>query len=159
MQDILFSTERGVFSYRVGGVLLKNGQILLQRDKEGSYATVGGHVMFGETVAQALVREFEEEVHLQIRPERLLAVQENFFSWQNKPWHQIHFYYRVSPLEGHLPDTECLPCYREDGTVRDDLEMVWVPLKEVSSLEVYPQELPQLLTKPEAIQHFISREL
>ena len=43
--DILFKTERFVFSYRVAGVLVQNGCVLLQKppDDDG-YALPGGHV-------------------------------------------------------------------------------------------------------------------
>ena len=42
--DILFKKEDFVFSYRVGGILIRNGKILLQRPKNDDYAIIGGHV-------------------------------------------------------------------------------------------------------------------
>ncbi len=111
MSDLLFKTEEGIFSYRAGGVLIRQGKVLLQRDRNAVYATVGGHVAFGETAAQA------------------------------------------------LPAGETLPCYREDGRPREDLEMVWVPVEQLSELEVYPRELPELLRTPEGmVGHLVSRE-
>ena len=35
--DILFKKEDFVFSYRVGGILIRNGKILLQRPKNDDY--------------------------------------------------------------------------------------------------------------------------
>ena len=57
-QDILFRIDAGVFSYRVAGILIQGGKVLLQRtlDDEG-YAFPGGHANFGETSAGAVVRE------------------------------------------------------------------------------------------------------
>ena len=48
MADILFKTDDYVFSYRVGGLLIHNGRVLMQKavDDDG-YAFVGGHVAFG----------------------------------------------------------------------------------------------------------------
>ena len=40
--DILFKKEDFVFSYRVGGILIRNGKILLQRPKNDDYAIIGG---------------------------------------------------------------------------------------------------------------------
>ena len=60
--DILFKNDNFVFSYRVCGILIHNGKILLQRPKNDDYAIIGGHVAVMET----LKREFEEELHAKI---------------------------------------------------------------------------------------------
>lgn len=41
-KDILFKTEEYVFSYRVGGILIRNGKILLQRPENDDFAIIGG---------------------------------------------------------------------------------------------------------------------
>ena len=52
MADILFKTDDYIFSYRVGGLLLHNGKVLMQKlIGEDGYAFIGGHVAFGETTA------------------------------------------------------------------------------------------------------------
>lgn len=58
--DILFKTDEYVFSYRVAGICIQNGKVLLQKpSNDTAYAFPGGHVAFGETNAQTLVREFQ----------------------------------------------------------------------------------------------------
>ena len=47
--DILFKNDDFVFSYRVGGILIRNGKILLQRPKNDDYSIIGGHVAAMET--------------------------------------------------------------------------------------------------------------
>ena len=73
MSDILFKTDDYIFSYRVGGLLIHNGKVLMQKavDDDG-YAFIGGHVAFGETTAETIVREFKEEIGADIQVERLL---------------------------------------------------------------------------------------
>ena len=95
MSDILFTTEEAVFSYRVAGICIQNGRILLQRAAEPggyAYAFPGGHVAFGETNAQTLIREFKEEMGADISVERLQWVGEIFFPWDEKTCHQICLY-------------------------------------------------------------------
>ena len=68
MSDILFKTDDYIFSYRVGGLLIHNGKVLMQKavDDDG-YAFIGGHVAFGETTAETIVREFKEEIGADIK--------------------------------------------------------------------------------------------
>jgi len=96
-KDILFKTNEFIFSYRVAGILIKDKRILLQKpiDDDG-YSIPGGHVSFGETTSEALIREFKEEINADIKIEKLIMVGENFFPWGNNPFQQISMYYLVS---------------------------------------------------------------
>ena len=59
MNDISYSTDKNGFSYRAAGILVHDGNVLLQVH-EGEYAFPGGGIMFGETAAETLLREFAE---------------------------------------------------------------------------------------------------
>lgn len=159
-RDILFKTDEHIFSYRVGGLPIRDGRILVQRDKSGVHAVIGGHVAFGETAAETLKREFREETGLEVQVDELLAVQENFFAWGNKPCHQVHFYYFVTLPEAALPGGGPYPFYDDKGQVRADLDLLWMSLDDLQKQEFYPKELlPHLLKKPQKIVHFVSNEL
>lgn len=82
MQDILFKTEDFVFSYRTAGILINNDKILLQKPvNDDGNSLSGGHVAFGETSDITLVREFKEEIGVDIKIDRLMMIGENFFPW------------------------------------------------------------------------------
>lgn len=68
MKDILFKTDDFVFSYRVAGICIRDGKVLLQKpsDDDG-YAFPGGHAALGETNEQTLIREFKEETGADIK--------------------------------------------------------------------------------------------
>ncbi len=161
MADILFRTETHVFSYRVGGVLIHKGKMLLQRvPGDEGYAIVGGHVAFGETGAEALKREFKEELRADIRVERLLMVGENFFPWGDKPCQQINLYYLAAlEDETQLATEGSFRAVDELGQERIDLDMCWVPLEALPNVTVYPAAAkPYLLDLPENIVHFVYKE-
>jgi len=65
-------------SVAVDGVLIKGDKILLIKRKnepfKGRWALPGGFVEYGETVEEAVLREFEEEVGLKARIKKLLGV-------------------------------------------------------------------------------------
>ena len=162
MKDILFKTDDFVFSYRVGGILIHNGRILLQKPKNDDYAIIGGHISSMETTRETLQREFEEELHAGIVVDNLLAVGEIFFPWGKKPCHQICFYYKV-----HLCDMDSIPTegifhgYDELDNERIDLDFCWVPLSELEKgLKVYPLEMiPIILRDSKEIVHFVSNQV
>lgn len=161
-KDILFKTETEVFSYRVGGILIRDGKILLQRPKNDDFAIIGGHVAFLETTEETLKREFEEEIHAKIEVDNLLAVGEVFFPWGNRPCHQICLYYKI-----HLVDENDIPLegifhgYDDLGNERINLDFCWVPLEELEKgLKVYPTELiPYILEDRNETAHFVSKQL
>ena len=52
-EDILFSTAGYVFSYRVAGLIVQNGMVLLQKPvNDDGYSVPGGHLQFGESAAE-----------------------------------------------------------------------------------------------------------
>lgn len=159
--DLLFKTQDGVFSYRVAGICVQNGKALLQTTTgdDRSFAFPGGHVTFGETNAQTLIREFKEETGADIAVGELKWVAEIFFPWGDKPCHQICLYYMVEIKNPEFPRAGVFPGVEQMEGRRFDLEFHWVPLEQVGELEVYPTQTPELLGKLcEGVQHFIYRE-
>ena len=80
-RDILFKTDDFIFSYRVGGILIRDNKIMLQRPKNDDYAIIGGHVASLETTIDTLKREYAEEIKAKIEIDNLMAIGEIFFSW------------------------------------------------------------------------------
>ncbi|HJC25725.1 MAG TPA: NUDIX domain-containing protein [Candidatus Eisenbergiella merdavium] len=161
-KDILFKNETYIFSYRVGGILLQDGKILLQKPQNDDYAIIGGHVAAMETTEQTLKREFEEEIKTKIEVDNLMAVGEIFFPWGDRPCHQICLYYRI-----RLCDPKAIPLsgifhgYDELGNERIDLDFCWVPLEDLKDgVKVYPVELiPHILSNENEVFHFVSNQL
>ena len=160
-KDILFKNEDFVFSYRVGGILIRNGKILLQKPKNDDYAIIGGHVSLLESTAETLAREFKEEIHADIDVQNLLAVGEIFFPWGKRPCHQLAMYYRIALKdESQIPLDGIFHGYDDLDNERIDLDFCWLPLEELKNIKVYPEELiPHILSGSEEIFHFVSRQL
>ncbi len=158
MSDILFKTEKDVFSYRVAAVCIHNGCVLLQKPtNDTAYAFPGGHVEFGETHEETLVREFKEEMGAQLTVGELKWVGELFFPWGNRKCTQICLYYDAKidgiPLSGKFTG-----CETPEGR-NFAMEFYWVPLEEVRNLEVYPVNASEMLAKyDEGVQKFIYKE-
>ena len=156
MKDILFKDETGVFSYRVAGICVHNGKVLLQTTTTGpAFAFPGGHVAFGETNAQTLIREFKEELGADISVGELKWVAEVFFPWGNKPCHQICLYYLVEITDDVTPRSGIFSGVEQMEGQKFTLEFHWVPLEEAKEYELYPTQCRELLSSlSEGIKHF-----
>ena len=78
------------------GVCVQDGKILLCRAKGGATTYLpGGHIEFGETGRQALVREVKEELGVDAETGAFLGVVENAFNQHGKPHAEINLVYEL----------------------------------------------------------------
>ena len=160
MPDLLFKTDDFVFSYRVAGICIRNGCVLLQKPtNDDGYAIPGGHVAFGETNEETLIREFKEEIGADIRVGELRWAAEVFFPWGDKPCHQICLYYDVEVLNDSIP-AEGVFQGIETLEGRDfSINIYWVPISGLKDITVYPEQAADLLSQPrDKVYHFVYKE-
>ena len=160
MPDILFKTEEFVFSYRVAGICVHDGRVLLQKPaNEDSFAFPGGHVAFGETNEETLKREFLEEIGAEVVVGELSWVGEIFFQWGDKPCHQICLFYEVFVADGVTPQNGVWTGRESHDGGRTRMEFHWIPLDRVRNIPIYPKNaIPFLEDLQGPIRHFIDRE-
>lgn len=146
MSDILFNTDDYIFSYRVAGICIQNGKVLLQKPtNEDGFAFPGGHVDFGETNEQTLIREFKEKINADVSVGALRWIAEAFFSWGDKPCHQICLYYDITINSDDTPKDGKFTAHEHFEGRDFDIEFHWIPLDEVKNITVYPTNAADLL--------------
>lgn len=78
------------------GVCVKDGKVLLCYPKDRSYSYLpGGHIEFGETGREALVREMKEETGLDATAGELLGVVESSFVQKGEKHCEINLIYEM----------------------------------------------------------------
>lgn len=91
------------FNLRVYGLLIEDNQILVSDECRNGISFTkfpGGGIEFGEGVQDALMREFNEELGIEIQVDTFFYVNEFLqVSAFNENHQLISFYYRVSSLE------------------------------------------------------------
>ena len=148
------------FNYRVAGVAIHNGQILLDRNTKNKYWVLpGGHPEMMEPMADALRREIQEEINTDVEVVRLLWIAENFFK-KSKPVHELSFYFlmQLKP-NSHLLTSEG-PFYGNEHDHR--LIYQWFPLDEkiLTTLPLFPAFLTSaLISIPSSPQHVVFEEI
>lgn len=157
MKDWIFRTDEYICDLRTVGVLVRNGKLLVQRDRDGrEYALPGGHVRIGETTVDGLVREYKEETGADIKVGKLLWTEECFWKWNSVQAHSIAFYYLIELAE----DTDILDI-GEFVSHKDNCHVVlgWMPVEELADLTIYPNFIKeQIHHLDDAMQHFVTRD-
>lgn len=157
---ITFERNNNKFNFRVAGIAIHNNRILLHTTlKDDFWNLPGGRVEFNESTDQTIIREFKEELDIEVQMKELLFVNEDFFEYDGKQYHEIGFYYLIDFPQGHelaKKDEEFIGI--EDG---GKLIFRWIPLDQLNHLHVYPEILKTELLKlkdKNHIKHFINHQ-
>ena len=142
------------FTYRVGGILIRNEHVLCQVDsKENIFFLPGGRAEFGETASATLLREMQEELGITMKIERLLYVVENFFTDPNDSWHELGLYFLITaPADSYL--NQSLETIWRDDEVGNHLRFDWLPIAQLETLPLLPPIFQTVLKEiPECTMH------
>lgn len=142
--DVVFKTEKAVFNYRVAGIWIVNGRILLHRDtNDTSWSLPGGRVQLTENSGMALKREFLEELNIEVEIGVMHWFVENFFAYKGNDFHEIGLYYAVSSDNNTMPN-KLEAFYGAEG---ERLMYEWVSIEKLQEMELYPAFLRTALQK------------
>ena len=143
--------------------LIYSGDKVVVQDRIGDgwtgIAFPGGHVEFGETNEETLIREFKEEIGADIAVKELKWVAEAFFPWGESHCHQICLYYAIEITDEDIPKDGMFMAKEHIEGRNFDLEFHWIPIDETDKMEMYPQDAKTLLKDLESgVKHFVYKE-
>jgi len=147
---------QGDFAFRVAGILIHDGRVLLSTDDQVDFWVLpGGGVNLFESSEEALVREFREEIGVTIEIERLLWVVENSFIFDNQKFHGIEFNFlvRLNEMDEILSldqFTGVEDDFKPSGTRYEDIERLilnfqWFEIDKLDNITIKPAIYHQVL--------------
>jgi 8-oxo-dGTP pyrophosphatase MutT (NUDIX family) len=154
---ISFSTNKGRFSFRVAGVCIYEGKLLVHRSSKDTYWTLpGGRLEMGESTEDGLKREMMEEIGENVSLEGLYSIAENFFTYEGEEVHEMGFYYQMK-----LSDGSPLLKQEEFKGIEGErrLQYKWIPLALLDEITLYPLALADRLKQALVeFEHMVNRE-
>lgn len=154
-----FPMQEGRFNFRVAGIIIADGHVLICREDDDDYAMLpGGRVELGEDSCLSLTREIAEELAMPAEVGAMIATSENFYRREGEDFHELGFFYAVT-LPGQRPNGNSPWLERQDEG--HDLQFHWVPLAgdALEKFNLLPRWLPEFLRDlPEAHAHVVYDE-
>ena len=99
MKDISIMIDDVKFNYRVGLLISKENEILIECSPNIDFVVLpGGRVKTLESSVKALQREIKEEMGVTLEEKELIkkAIIENFFEFEGKKYHELFFIYKLN---------------------------------------------------------------
>lgn len=153
--NMIMSSKGGItFMYRVGGIAVQGGRLLVELDSARRFCFVpGGRVEYGESAVVALGREMREELGEKVEIGRLVIVVDNLFELDGYRFQEVGLYFLVEFAPGSgISKREGVFEGAEPGT-----SFQWIPLDELEQANLLPaflrdrvRESPQ---SPEYVVH------
>lgn len=124
------------------GVAIVGGRLLLCRARGSATSYLpGGHIEFGETGREALVREIREEMGVDATAGRFLGVVENSFMQHGKPHAEINLVYELGFADPPA----------EPKSVEDWISFEWRDLSDLDAAGLLPEAFRRLGDDPGAV--------
>ena len=128
------------------GLAIKDNKLLVSEgfDKvknQTFYRCLGGGIEFLETSAEALKREFLEEINIEIEVKDFLGIAENIFNYEGKNAHEMVLFYSIGISNADLKDEYIV---NEEGKLS---KATWVDIDEFKNGNriLYPKEIFRFL--------------
>lgn len=159
MTMITFAQGSTRFTYRVVGVAIEDGRVLLhQAEGDDFWAMPGGRGELLEPAAATLRREMLEELGIEVEVMGLLWLVENFFQYNEFDYHELGLYFlmRVPASWPHRAETG--PFQGDEHGIK--LIFQWFPLDALPEMRVYPSFLADgVRNLPSSPQHIVHTDV
>ncbi len=147
------------FKYRVSGIIIDNGKVLIEQYGKTTYCLPGGYVQIGENSNDAIVRELKEETNLDFEIVNFRGIIENFFTnKKGQKTHEIDFYYylKVKNYESYKKLDMCIIEKGEYSDIKHHFK--WINLKDLEQYNLLPTAIKYVIINDKSNFHFIIKE-
>ncbi|KAA6440000.1 NUDIX hydrolase [Dyadobacter flavalbus] len=147
---ISLPVQDSLFNYRVAGVAILNGKVLMHKTPSDHFWSLpGGRAELFEFSKDTLLREMQEETGMQVQVGKMLWISENFFRYNGIRHHEIGFYFEME-IPGLKDQTDF-----SGSEGQEELLFSWIDVRSLDSVPIYPHFLAaELARNPLETGHF-----
>lgn len=154
------------FNYRVVGIAINDGRVLLHRaETDDFWALPGGRAELMEPASVTLQREMQEELGIEVQVLRLLWLVENFFEYNEERFHELALYFLMEIPDGRTTrrtseEIDGVEQFWGEGDGNLRLIFRWFDVADLEQVRLFPsflrQGLKDLPTTPVHVVHWDS---
>ncbi len=120
----------------VRALIVDGDNILLCENKKGQhYFLPGGHVEFGESLKDALIREIKEELGVSGKVSGMIGVLENIYKTVDEVHHEMNVIFLSGFSDIDISSRE------------NHIAFHWIKSTELANINLLPKKLPDLISK------------
>lgn len=137
--DVGYKIADGRFSLRSTLIIKDNKLLACKNDNYDCFYTLGGGVNLNEASTDAVLRELREETGYEFEIDRLVFVQERYYSLKDCRQHEVVFFYLMKNVDVNI----------DNGTKTDQQSehLHWLPIDELDITNLVPAFLKTALKK------------
>lgn len=156
--DIKLISNDLKFKYRVSGIIVNNGRVLVNKYGENKFCLPGGYVEVGESSLEAIRREILEEVQIHLNDIDYMGIIENFFTnYKGVNTHGLDFYYRANVSDEDIKKIDMNYVENDkDGMVQHHFS--WLSIRNLNEYDIVPNKLIKIIQNNEENFHYIINE-
>jgi ADP-ribose pyrophosphatase YjhB (NUDIX family) len=148
---------------RAEGIIFSDDgeSVFVQCDKDESfYRFPGGAIEFGETAAEAIVRELVEEFDLEVAVRELIATNESIVEYDGKQRHDCTLIHRCELVGNRFGESAGHGDQALQHKEREEIQLVWKKVTELSAKPVYPEGIMEVLGSGDFqwVRHLVVRK-
>lgn len=138
--DVGYKNSDSSFSFRSAALIIKDNKLLACKNANyDCFYTLGGGINLNEASTDAVLRELREETGYEFEIDRLVFVQERFYTLKDCHHHEVVFFYLMKNIDVNI----------KSGTTTDRQceHLHWLPIDELDITNLVPAFLKTALKK------------
>jgi len=154
--DLALMVGDAMFNYRVGLLIRRGRQILVEINPKFEVSTIpGGRIKTLEDSKNAIIRELSEEMKIDFSKDniRIKALIENFFYMEEKNFHEVYILYKVNIDQDDDRFSDDMINYDSEASYYK-----WVDMDKLASVNLMPKVLRHL-KDDNSFEHYIVNDL